>query len=70
MDERHGGLVAGVGIAATLEHAGIAALEAEREDVESYIGTCLIDHADNAEGHADTTQPQAVGQCLLLGDMA
>ena len=62
--------VGAVSILAPLEHAGIAAFEAERENVESDVGPGLVDHADDPEGHADTAQAQAVRQCLLFGHMA
>ena len=56
VDETYGRAVGGVGIASALEDAGIAALEAEREDVEGDVGTGFVDHADDAEGHADAMQ--------------
>ena len=51
MDEGYDCLVGTVGIFAALEHAGVATLETEGEDVEGYVRTCLEHHADDAEGH-------------------
>ncbi len=69
MDEFDAGLIGEVGIASTFQHAGIAALEAEREYVVGHVRTGLVDHADDAEGYADTMQAQTVGQRFLLGDV-
>ena len=38
-----------IGIFATFQNTGVAALEAEREDIERDVGACFIDHADNPE---------------------
>ena len=70
MNQRHLFAVRAVGILASLQYAGVAALETEREYVERYIGTGLVDHADNTEGNAYPTESQTVGQCFLLGDMS
>ena len=51
MDEGYDGLVGTVGVFAALEHAGVATLETEGEDVEGYVRTCLEHHTDDAEGH-------------------
>ena len=69
MDERYFGAVRLVGILTALQHTGIAALEAEGEDIERHVGTGLVDHADDTERHADAAEAQTVGQRLLLGDM-
>ena len=53
MDECHLLAVGAVGVLAALEHTGIAALETEGEDVERDVGSGLIDHADDTEGHTD-----------------
>ena len=62
--------VAAIGILTALKHTGVTALKAEREYIECDIGTSLVDHADNAEGHAYTAQTQTIRQRLLFGDMA
>ena len=51
-----------VGILAAFQHAGVARLEAEGEDVEGNVGTRFIDHADDTEGHTDTLEVEAVRQ--------
>ena len=70
MNQFYRGLVRQVSIRTALQHTGIAALEAEREHVESHIRTGLVNHANDTKRHRDTMQAQAVGQRLLLGDMA
>ena len=70
VDHGHAGLVAVNGIASTLQHTGVAALEAEREHVVGHVGTGLVNHADDAEGHAHAAQLQSVGQRLLLRDVS
>ena len=69
MNDGHCLAVRVVSILAAFQHAGVTALEAKGEDIEGDVGACLIDHADNPEGHAHALQTQTVGQCLLLGDM-
>ena len=55
---------------AAFQDAGVATLEAEGEDVEADVGTCLEDDADDTEGYAHTAQVQAVGKGALLCDDA
>ena len=70
MDKFDGFLIRQVGIAATFQDAGITTLKTEGEDIESNIGTCLVNHADDSERDGGTTESQSVGQGLLLGDMS
>ena len=65
VDELHGGPVGAVGVLSPLEHAGVAALQAEGEHVEGDVGPGLVYHAYHAEGHAHLAQAQAVGEGLL-----
>ena len=60
MDQRHLLTVGAVGILAAFQHTGVTALETEGKDVEGHVGTGLVDHADNTEGHADTAETEAV----------
>ena len=55
-----------VGIAAALEHAGVSALQAKREYIETHVGTCFIHHAYYAEGNCLPSQEQSVGQSASL----
>ena len=70
MNQRHLLTVGAVGILAAFQHTGVTALETEGEDVDGHIGTGLVDHTDDTEGHADTTETETVRQCLLLGDVS
>ena len=51
---------------AAFEDGGVAAFEAEREDVEGDVGACLVDDADDAEGHTHAAQVDAVGKSAVL----
>ena len=62
----HDGAVGAVGVAATLQDAGVSALQAQGADVEADVGPCFVDDADDTEWHADAAQPEAVGQYVLL----
>ena len=62
--------VAAVGILAAFQHTGIAALETEGEDIKGHIGTGLVNHANDSKGYTDATEAQAVGECLLFGDVS
>ena len=55
------GTVGAVGITATFQYAGVAALQAEREYIEADVGTCFVDDADNAERHTYSFYLQSVG---------
>ena len=55
------GLVGMAGVAASLQDAGVARLQAEREDVGRDVGPCFADHAYHAERYADLAQGHAVG---------
>ena len=65
-DESHDGQVGAMGIATSLQHTGIATLQAEGRDIEADIGTGFVDDANHAKGHTDAAQAQSVGQLLLL----
>ena len=60
-DELHDGLVGVPRVAAALEHAGVARLQAQGCHVEAHVGACLVDDAHHAEGHAHLAQGHAVG---------
>ena len=70
MDQCHLLTVGAVGILAAFQHTGVTALETEGKDIECHVGTGLVDHADDTEGHRDTTEAQTVRQCLLLSDVS
>ena len=65
MYQSHFLTIATVGILATLEHTGITALEAQREDIESDVRTSFVYHTYHTKGHADTLQTHAIGQSTL-----
>lgn len=54
-----------VGITATFQNTGVAALEAQREYIERDIRPCLIYHSNHAERHANLLQHQPVCQSAL-----
>ena len=60
VDERDYGAVGAIGVAPAFKDAGVARLEAERENVETDVWPGLIDDTYYAERHADTPQAQAV----------
>ena len=62
----HGGTVGAVGILASLQHTGIAALEAERKDIVRHVGACLVHHAYHAEGYRHALQVQTVVEGGIL----
>ena len=47
---------------AAAQDDGVAALEAEAGGVDGDVGARLVDHADDAHGHPDLADLQAVGQ--------
>ena len=51
-----------VRVPASLEQAGVAALEAQREDIESDVGPGLINDTDYAERHGNLPEFQTVGE--------
>ena len=55
VNQRHLLAVGAVGILTAFQHTGVTTLEAEREYIERYVRTGLVDHTYNTEGHADTT---------------
>ena len=57
------GLVGVDSIRPALEHAGVAAFQAKRENVERHVRASLIDNADNAERHAHLANVHAVRLC-------
>ena len=70
LDECNDGTVGHVGILSTLQYAGVAGLETEREDIEADIGTCLVHHTHYAIGYTLLAQKQSVGQRLLVEHFA
>ena len=60
MNQCHGSGVAVVGILASLEHTGIATLEAEREHIKGNIGARLIHNTYHAKRHTHALQFQAI----------
>ena len=70
LDECNDGTVGHVGILSTLQYAGIASLETEREDIETDIGTCLVHHSNDTIRHTLLAQKQSVGQRLLVEHFA
>ena len=65
LDNGTDGLVAFLGIRTALEDNGGACLQAKGRNLEGNIGTSLVDHANNAKRHADTTDVQSVLQHLV-----
>ena len=55
------GFVGAAGVAAALQHAGVARLHRERENVGRDVGARLADHAHHAERYADLAEGHAVG---------
>ena len=55
---------------ATLQYAGVAALDAEGEDVERHVRPCLIDHTYHSERHTHPAQVYAVGERAVLDLLA
>ncbi len=49
---------------------GVAALQGQPGDVHGDVGAGLVDGGDNAHGHVDLAQPQAVGQGLAAHHVA
>ena len=70
LDECNDGTVGHVGILSTLQYAGIASLETEREDIEADIGTCLVHHSNDTIRHTLLAQKESVGQRLLVEHLA
>ena len=66
-DEPDARLIRSLSVAAALQRTGITTLETEGEDIEGDVGSRLIDHADDAEGHAHAMDAQAVGQRAGIG---
>ena len=62
VDDGHSSAVGGFGIFPSFEDAGIAALETEREHIESDVGSGLVDHADDTKWYTDLAQQQSVGK--------
>ena len=60
------GAVGTVGIASAFQYAGVAAFQAEREHVETDVGTCFVDDADYSEGDAHPLYFQSVGHYSLF----
>ena len=54
-----------VGVAPPFEYTGAAGLEAEREDIEGYIGTRLVDNADYPERYRYLADGHTVGPLPL-----
>ena len=49
---------------------GVAGFQAQAGHVHGHVGAGLVDHADDADGHADLLEPQAVGQGGAADDLA
>ena len=62
--------VARLRIATTAKHNGVAALDGKHGDVDGYVWSSLIDHADHTEWHADLSQLQSVWQGLAANHFA
>ena len=54
-----------VRVPASLEQAGVAALEAQRKDIESHVGAGLINDADDPERNGDLPESQTVGESTV-----
>ena len=65
LDQGDGGAVGMVRVTASLEQAGVSALEAEGENVESDIGPGLINDANDAERNGDLPESQTVGESTV-----
>ena len=65
LDQSHGGAVGRISITAALQQACIAALEAQREHVESDIRPRLVDDSYHSERNAYLLESQPVGQSPL-----
>ena len=61
VQQRRDRLVGMAGVAAPFQDAGVARLDAEREDVGRDIGAGFADHADHAERYAALDDGHAVG---------
>ena len=61
LDERGEGGVGVEDLLAAAEDGGVAALQAEDGAVDGDVGACLVDDADDADGHADLADFEAVG---------
>ena len=70
LDERYGRAVGVVRVAAALQQARAAALEAQGEHVEGDVGPGFIDDSDDSERHAHLPEFQAIGKCPLNEDTA
>lgn len=67
-DQRGDRRIGVAGVAAPFEDAGVARLDAEREDVEPHVGTCFVDDADDAEWYRDFADLHAVGAHRAVED--
>ena len=56
--------------AAAAQDAGVARLDAQTRGVGGDIGTCLVDHRDDAERHAVLDHAQPVVELASLQDLA
>ena len=61
----HDGFVRLLGVASAFQDAGVAALEAQREHVETHVGAGFEHDAYHTERHAYAAQAQSVGQGAL-----
>ena len=68
LHDRNGGAVRRIRILSALQHAGVSALETEREHVQRHVRTGFIDYADHPERHRDLPQLQPVWQRTLQQD--
>ncbi len=66
MNQGNGRTVGVICVAPPFQYAGVAALETEREDIESDIRTSLVYNSNHPERHPDPAQVDAVGQSAML----
>ncbi len=61
MDDVYNLAVGALGIGASLEQAHVATLDAEGKHVGRDVGACLVDDADDTEGHAHLADGHPIG---------
>ncbi len=62
--------VGGVGRRRAAQQCDVAALERERRGVDGHVGSRLVDHPDDADGHADLPHLEPVGEGVAAHHLA
>ena len=68
-DDTQCGRIGAFGCMATAQDGGVARFEAQRGDIDRHIGPGLVNHADDADGHAYLVEAQPVGQVVPAHDL-